>query len=93
MALVAFLSLSVVESANAGPQWQGAIVVADKGKGRSKPYHGRSWNELDSQEKQRIYQRHKQFQGWSIEQQRRACIDYYQQTRRIPKACESFNLR
>lgn len=82
----------IVPAANADQQyWRGAVIVADgRGPGADR---GRRWNELNTQEKQRIYRQHKKWQGWSLEQQRSACIDYYRHTRRVPKACEPFELR
>lgn len=86
------VGLNVTIPANADQQhWRGPVVVADGG--GPGPKRGRRWNELDTQEKQRIYRQHKKWQGLSLEQQRSACIDYYRQTRRVPKACEPFNPR
>ena len=72
-------------SAQAEPRWQNTVWLLADNKYKAKRH--RDWQELDQQEKQRIYRRHKQFQEWPIEEQRRVCSTYFEQTGEKPPAC------
>jgi len=48
------------------------------------------WDNLDPDEKERVYRRYKKFQDSSETEQRNWCIQYYKETGRVPRACRKY---